>query len=158
VYDDLGELLTTMGLGEAVVTILSEKGAPTPVVWTRMRPPASLMAQLDPAQQQAIVTASPLQAEYGTPVDRDSAYEKLLAKVAPEPEQKQEAPKEEAPREESHRGGGHGAEVAGGVIGAVLGSSVFRSFARSAASAAGREISRSIFGTSKKRRTTTRRR
>jgi hypothetical protein len=136
VYDDLGELLTTMGIGEAVVTILSEKGAPTPVVWTRMRPPASLMAQLDPAQQQAIVTASPLQAEYGTPVDRESAYEKLLAKVAPPEEQKQDAPKQEAPSEEHHRdGGGHGGEAAAGagaVIGAVLGSSVFRSFAMSA--------------------------
>jgi DNA helicase HerA-like ATPase len=157
VYDDLGELLTTMGIGEAVVTILSEKGAPTPVVWTRMRPPASLMAQLDPAQQQSIVNASSLQAEYGTPVDRESAYEKLLAKVAPEAAAQKEAPKEEAPREESHRGGGHGAEVAGGVVGAVLGSSVFRSFARSAASAAGREISRSIFGTAKRRKTTRRR-
>jgi DNA helicase HerA-like ATPase len=158
VYDDLGELLTTMGIGEAVVTILSEKGAPTPVVWTRMRPPASLMAQLDPAQQQSIVSASSLQAEYGTPVDRESAYEKLLAKVAPPAaEQENEAPKQEAPREESHRGGGHGAEVAGGVVGAVLGSSVFRSFARSAASAAGREISRSIFGTAKRKRRTTRR-
>ncbi len=160
VYKDLGELLTTMGIGEAVVTILSEKGAPTPVVWTRMRPPASLMAQLDPAQQQSIVNASPLQAEYGTPVDRESAYEKLLAKVAP-PEEQKEAPKQsEPPREEQHRdGGGHGGEAAAGagaVIGAVLGSSVFRSFARSAASAAGREISRSIFGTAKRR--TTRRR
>jgi DNA helicase HerA-like ATPase len=159
IYTDLGELLTTLGIGEAVVTILSENGAPTPVAWTRMRPPASLMAQLDPAQQQSIVTASALQAEYGTPVDRDSAYEKLLAKVAPaeEPEAKQTEP-EPKREEEHHRGGGHGAEVAGGVVGAVLGSSVFRSFARSAASAAGREISRSIFGTSTRRRRTTKRR
>src|SRR5689334_586880 len=78
VYDDLGELLTSLGIGEAVVTILSERGAPTPIAWTMMRPPASLMAQLDPAQQQSIVSTSPLQQEYGTPVDRDSAYERLL--------------------------------------------------------------------------------
>ena len=156
VYDDLGELLTTLGIGEAVVTILSENGAPTPVAWTRMRPPASLMAQLDAAQQQAIVTASPLQSEYEPPVDRESAYEKLLAKVAPAPEQQAPAPQ----REEPHQGGGHGVEVAAGVGGAiagVLGSSVFKSFARSAASAAGREITRSIFGTAPRRRTTRRR-
>jgi hypothetical protein len=160
VYDDLGELLTTMGIGEAVVTILSEKGAPTPVVWTRMRPPASLMAQLDPVQQQSIVTASPLQAEYGTPIDRESAYEKLLAKVAPEPEEAP-APKDEPAPEREEKGGGHGGAAAAGVGGAVaaaLGSSVFRSFARSAASAAGREITRSIFGTAPRRRTTRRRR
>jgi hypothetical protein len=94
VYADLGELLTTLGIGEAVVTILSENGAPTPVAWTRLRPPSSLMAQLAPAQQQAMVAASPLQAEDGTTVDRDSAYEMLLTKVAPAPE---EAP-EPAPR------------------------------------------------------------
>src|SRR5664280_1979442 len=94
VYADLGELLKALGIGEAVVTILSENGAPTPVAWTRLRPPSSLMAQLALAQQQAMVAASPLQAEDGTTVDRDSAYEILLTEVAPAPE---EAP-EPAPR------------------------------------------------------------
>src|SRR5919107_751969 len=48
---DLTELLTSMGIGEAAVTILSERGAPPPVAWTMLRPPTSLMAQLDPAVQ-----------------------------------------------------------------------------------------------------------
>ena len=43
---DLEEDLTQLGTGEAMVTILSERGAPTPVVWTRMRPPPSLMAAI----------------------------------------------------------------------------------------------------------------
>ena len=157
VYPDLGELLQNLGIGEAVVTILSENGAPTPVAWTRMRPPSSLMAQLDPAAQTALVNASPLQAEYGTPVDRESAYEKLLAKVAPAG-----APAPPAGAQpEQPSGGRHGAEVAagvGGVLAGVMGSSVFKSFARSAASAAGREITRSLFGTAPRRRATTRRR
>ncbi len=156
VYDDLGELLQALGIGEAVVTILSENGAPTPVAWTRMRPPSSLMAQLDPIAQHAIVNASALQAEYGTPVDRDSAYERLLAKVAPPAPPAPPAPSTSAPAP-TQQSGGHTAEVAGGVLGAVLGSSVFRSFARSAASAAGREISRSIFGTAPRRKATRRR-
>jgi hypothetical protein len=109
------------------------------------------MAQLDPAQQTALVNASPLQAEYGTPVDRDSAYEKLLAKVTPA-EQDLTRPEPAEASAASHR-----AEVAGGVMGAVLGSSGFRSFARSADSAAGREITRSIFGTRTRRRSTRRR-
>jgi hypothetical protein len=132
------------------VTILSDNGAPTPVAWTRMRPPSSLMAQIDQAQQQAMVAASPLQKEYGTPVDRESAYEKLLAKHAPPAEEAPAPAQAPAPKKDSHS-----AEVAAGVGGAVagvLGSSVFKSFMRSAASAAGREISRSIFGTSKKTR------
>ena len=161
---DLDELLPAMGIGEAVVTVLSDNGAPTPVAWTRLRPPSSLMAQLDPDQQKAMVAASPLLAEYGTPVDRDSAYERLLAKVAaaapaaPEPEQ-QEQPQQEPPREQEQPRQERHEESA---VSKVLGSAVFRSFARSAASAAGREISRSLFGTARRssprRRTTTKRR
>ncbi len=49
-----------MGIGEAVVTILSEKGAPTPIAWTRLRAPESLMAQLEPAVQQQMVASSTL--------------------------------------------------------------------------------------------------
>ncbi|MEP6695979.1 MAG: helicase HerA-like domain-containing protein [Pseudonocardiales bacterium] len=167
---DLEEVLTQLGIGEAVVTVLSESGAPTPVAWTRMRPPRSLMAQLDPAQQQAMVTASPLQAEYGAAVDRDSAYERLLAKVVPSPAQAPAPPpahapqapapatpapatQAPAPQQSSRRASREPAAAgAGAVIGGILGSSVFRSFARSAASAAGREISRGIFGTSTRRR------
>ncbi|HEU0101391.1 MAG TPA: helicase HerA-like domain-containing protein [Mycobacteriales bacterium] len=153
---DLGELLPAMGIGEAVVTVLSDNGAPTPVAWTRLRPPASLMAQLDPEQQKAMVAASPLLAEYGTPVDRDSAYERLLARVAP-PEPAREQPREE-PREEPREREPEREERRGGAVAAVLGSAVFRSFARSAASAAGREITRSLFGTASRSRSRSRRR
>ncbi len=149
VYDDLGELLQALGIGEAVVTILSENGAPTPVAWTRMRPPASLMSPLDPVAQQAIVNASTLQGDYGTPVDRDSAYERLIAKVAPPEETAGGSTEPEGNRDESRPSGGGGS---GGMLAGVLGSGVFTSFARSAASAAGREISRSIFGTAPRRR------
>ena len=150
VYPDLGELLTTLGIGDAVVTILSDNGAPTPVAWTRMRPPSSLMAQVDPATQQAIVTASPLQAKYGTPVDRDSAYERLLAKVAPVAvAAPADAP---APAKESHAAGGIAAAGIGGALAGALGSTIFKSFARSAATAAGREITRSLFGTASRKR------
>ena len=145
---DLSVLLTSMGIGEAAVTILSERGAPTPVVWTRLRPPASLMAPLDPAEHARIVQASPLMAEYGTPVDRDSAYERLLAKVAP-PDDEPARPARARPREDREEPSG---------LQSALGSSVFRSFARAAATAAGREIARSLFGTAPRRRARTRRR
>jgi DNA helicase HerA-like ATPase len=145
---ELGELLTSMGIGEAAVTILSERGAPTPVAWTLLRPPASLMAPLDATAVGRLVEQSELAAEYGVAVDRESAYELLLARVLPEPEDQPEeqSPSRRAPRAEQ------------GAVAAILGSSVFRSFARSAASAAGREISRSLFGTATRRRRTPRRR
>ena len=79
---DLERLLQSLGTGEAVVTLLDEKGAPTPVAWTRVRAP---QASMDPAPQQvldAAVAASPGQARYGAAVDRDSAYELLQARAA----------------------------------------------------------------------------
>ena len=112
------------------------------------------MAQLAPAQQQAMVAASPLQAEYGTTVDRDSAYEMLLTKVAPAPEEAPE-PAPPTPRQEPER---PDVAIAGGALATVLGSSLFKSFARSAASAARREITRDLFGTAPRRRATRRRR
>ncbi len=80
---NLSTALTSLGTGEAIVTVLSEKGAPTPVAWTRVRAPRSLMAPA-PADGVATATAaSPLMARYGLAVDRQSAYELLTAKVAP---------------------------------------------------------------------------
>ncbi len=46
---DLSEVLTSMAIGEAVVTVLSDKGIPTPVAWTRLRAPQALMAEANPA-------------------------------------------------------------------------------------------------------------
>ena len=107
------------------------------------------MSPLEPAATAALVAASPLAADYAASVDRESAYELLLARVAPEPAQAEAPAPQEVSYEEPEREG---------AVAAVLGSSVFRSFARSAASAAGREISRSLFGTAPRRRRTTRRR
>ncbi len=80
---DLSSALTSLGTGEAIVTVLSEKGAPTPVAWTRMRAPRSLMAPSDPEAVRATVAGSPLMAKYGQDLDRDSAYEMLTARLDP---------------------------------------------------------------------------
>jgi uncharacterized protein len=149
---DLEEVLTQLGTGEAIVTVLSEKGAPTPVAWTRLNAPQSLMAAADPAAMQQIVQASPLHAKYAQEVDRSSAYEILAAKVAPPPPPAvapapgpaQPAPKAprlpKPPKEEPS------------MFEKVLGSSAAKSFLRSAATAAGGAIAREIFGTAKRRR------
>ena len=155
---DLAELLTQLGTGEAVVTVLSDRGAPTPVAWTRLVPPRSSMGQLDPAAQKQAVDTSSLQAKYGTAVDRSSAYEMLAAKLAPVADVPASPPKPHGDGKEHDdqaAGGGHHAgemAAAGGVVAAVLGSSAFKSFARSAASSLGREITRGMFGTAKRRR------
>ena len=157
---DLAELLTQLGTGEAVVTVLSDRGAPTPVAWTRLVPPRASMGQLDPAAQKQAVESSSLNAKYGTAVDRNSAYEMLAAKLAPpaptfrHPQPEPDGDTESGSEDQAAGGGHHGGELAaaGGVVAAVLGSSAFTSFARSAASSLGREITRGIFGTAKRRR------
>ena len=80
-YADLGEVLTSLGIGEAVVTVMNERGAPTPVAWTRLRAPESRMGPADPDSMAATVAASPRHAKYAETVDRESAREKLAAKL-----------------------------------------------------------------------------
>jgi DNA helicase HerA-like ATPase len=78
---DLERVLQELGTGEAIVTVMSEKGAPTPVAWTRVRAPQGLMEPTPEAQMDAAIAASPLLPKYGERVDRESAYEILTAKV-----------------------------------------------------------------------------
>ncbi|HEY6491678.1 MAG TPA: helicase HerA-like domain-containing protein [Trebonia sp.] len=80
-FYDVETLLTDMGIGEAAVTILSESGVPTPVVHTRVTPPASRMGPADDIEAKA--KASPLWAKYGQRVDNESAREILAARMAP---------------------------------------------------------------------------
>ena len=78
-FYDVEELLTSMGIGEAAVTSLSDEGVPTPVVHTRLRAPASRMG---PAHDvDGVAKASPLYAKYGTRVEAESAREKLAARM-----------------------------------------------------------------------------
>lgn len=69
---ELESALTSLGIGEAVVTVLSEKGAPTPVAWTRMRVPRSLMASIGDDAIAAAAKDSPLQAKYGQTVQQSA--------------------------------------------------------------------------------------
>ncbi|HEY0374366.1 MAG TPA: helicase HerA-like domain-containing protein, partial [Amnibacterium sp.] len=78
---DLEEVLTSLGIGEAVVTVMSETGAPTPVAWTRLRAPQAAMGPSSDDTIQSTVAGSPLWATYGTPLDRESAAEILTAKM-----------------------------------------------------------------------------
>ncbi|HWM34360.1 MAG TPA: helicase HerA-like domain-containing protein [Pseudolysinimonas sp.] len=63
---DLAEVLTTLGTGEAIVTVMNEKGAPSPVAWTRLRAPQGSMQPTPDADIAAAVAASPLLAKYRT--------------------------------------------------------------------------------------------
>jgi DNA helicase HerA-like ATPase len=81
-FYDVEETITSLGIGEALVTTLSPRGVPSPLAAVRLVPPASLMAPLPEADFAARVAASPLATKYGQAVDRDSAHEMIQARLA----------------------------------------------------------------------------
>ena len=154
-FYDLAADLTALGIGEAVVTVLSERGAPTPVAWTRLRAPRSLMDTIGKEQITAAAKASPLFAEYGETKDRESAYELLAAKMEPPPAAVDAEPMDLPPIT-------IGVEVPPmpapvrkaepSMLEKMLDNPAFKSALRSAGTVIGREVTRSIFGTGRRRR------
>lgn len=78
---DLERVLQELGTGEAIVTVMSERGAPTPVAWTRIFAPRASMSPIAAEVMASAVSASPLFPAYGTPIDRESAREILGARM-----------------------------------------------------------------------------
>ncbi len=79
---DTAEAIPALGVGEAVVSTLDEKGAPSMVARTKIRPPDSRLGPATEAERAAIMAASPVRGVYDTPVDRESAHEILTARHA----------------------------------------------------------------------------
>ena len=155
---DLAELITSLGIGQAIVTVMDPDGAPTPVAWTRIFAPQSQMGPTDPARMDQMIASSPLYARYAQPIDRDSAHEMLARKLEqgaqtaqtqqggysyqqPGQGAVQDSWGEAAPRQQPRR------RAEKSVLEKVADSSAFKQFARSA----GREIVRSIFGAGRRR-------
>jgi uncharacterized protein len=134
-FYDLEETLTSLGIGEAVITVLDARGTPTPVVATRLIPPGSRMGPLTPEELQADIRQSDLIVEYGQAVDRESAREMLAKRMAAT-----QAPAESespAPRKK----GGVGSTIAKSAGAAVVGALTTK-----IGRTVGREIVRGVFG------------
>ena len=80
-FYDVEETLTSLGIGEALVTVLSPRGVPTPLAATRLLPPDSLMAALDPAVSGAESRRARSRRNTATAVDRQSAHEIITARI-----------------------------------------------------------------------------
>jgi DNA helicase HerA-like ATPase len=162
-YDDLAKVILSLGIGEAIVTVMNERGAPTPVAWTRLRAPESLMGPADSAAMEQAVKASPLHAKYAESVDRESAREKLAAKLEEgaararqEQDSKERATAEDKLRREAERESRsrpsdgtarRSTRKEKSMVEEVITSTTFRQVARTAA----REIVRGMFGTGRRR-------
>ena len=81
-FYDIDETLTTLGIGEAFVTVLTQRGVPTPPFATRLIPPASRIGPL-PDLAERVRTSRQVH-KYANPVDRESARERLAARIAPQ--------------------------------------------------------------------------
>ena len=144
------EAIQALGVGEALVSVLDEKGAPTVVQKTLIRPPVSRLGPLTPAERTAVLGASPLRGIYEAAVDRESAFEVLRART--EARTRAEAAEAEAeahpvpparPRTPRAPAAGRGRQT--------LTETFAKQFLRTLASAAGREILRGVLGGMRRR-------
>ncbi|MBA2774126.1 MAG: DUF853 family protein [Nocardioidaceae bacterium] len=164
---DLEEVLTQLGIGEAIVTVMNERGAPTPVARTRLRAPESLLDPSSPDTFAHILAASPLQAKYGQGVDRESANDILTkrldeAAAKREAEDAETAAEKEAAKTAAKRPTSKPAKKAskrshtkpadtwtsgesGDVLGGIAGSPEFQDFLRRSGKTLARQIIRGAF-------------
>jgi DNA helicase HerA-like ATPase len=134
---DVTEAITQLGVGEALVSFLDEKGTPRPVERALVMPPRSRMKPLGPDERAEALKTSPLRGRYDTPIDRESAYEVLKGRA----DAKQAEPAPQAPQ----RGRGRAPATAGEQAADMLGK-VAQSAARAAGTQLGRAIMRGVLG------------
>jgi len=138
---DTKKAITELGTGEALVSVLDDKGRPTPVERVLIRPPHSRIGPLNTKEREEILNRSPLKGRYDTEIDRESAHEILKKRAADEQhtkaleksEQKNTPVKPKSARSKSRRQG--------------VGEAMMKSAARSIGSSLGRRIIRGIMGT-----------
>jgi uncharacterized protein len=156
---DVEEVITQLGVGEALVSFLDEKGIPGVVERAMILPPHSQIGPITPEQRAQIIRSSVIAGVYEHTVDRDSAYEKLKGKVVASgtaPAAPATPGQETAPAQASAAGHTDWLQEAGSVIGNVLGSgtgrrdtvaqAMVKSAARSIGSTVGRQIVRGVLG------------
>jgi uncharacterized protein len=80
-YPQVDQVITSLGIGEAIVTVLAPNGVPTPLAATRLAPPDSFMGALAPATFQGLVASGSLRAKYSTAIDPQSAREIITARI-----------------------------------------------------------------------------
>ena len=145
---DAATAITELGVGEALVSLLDEKGRPNVVERAFILPPCSRIGPLSADERQAVIKSSLVYGVYEQALDRESAYEKLKAKVAAAPAS---APTPASAPESAPASGGWLGDVVGG-LGGMLGGgagrrggdSVIEAAAKSAARAIGSQVGREI--------------
>ncbi|WP_439490008.1 helicase HerA-like domain-containing protein [Algoriphagus sp.] len=144
-YYNTSEVLTAMGIGEALVTALNEKGIPTPLAHTLVRAPITRMDILSPEEINAVVENSVLLYKYNQDIDRESAFELLNQKMndLEEAQQQSRSPQSNASAQKSRRTASETSlieELSKNTMVRQMGRTIFR------------ELTRGILGSFKKRK------
>ncbi len=132
---DALSVLTELGTGEALVGTLQDKGTPAMVQRVLIAPPQSRIGPLSDAERASLIGQSPLAGRYDKPIDRESAYEILVARKA------SEASQADVPAQESESFGDKASEFLGSVAGQAV-----KNAMRQAATQLGRELVRGLMG------------
>ena len=134
---DLEEIVQSVGIGEAVVSCLSEEGTPSPGSHVLICPPRSRIGALEETERREIIGRSPYAATYSEAVDRDSAYETLKRRREELDKKAEEEEAEESSKKQTSRSG----YKRQGPVEAFM-----KSMLRSFGSSAGRRIFRGLLG------------
>ncbi len=94
------DLITQLGIGEAIITLLNEKGIPTPLVHAMLRPPQSRMDVLTADEIDQIIATSRIVSKYNQSMDTESAYEILTAKLTAAAENNEEDNEDKKPEKQ----------------------------------------------------------
>ena len=147
-YYKVEDLITQLGIGEAFVTALNEKGIPTPLVHTLMTPPQSRMDILNDSEMQTLIQKSALYRKYKETIDPESAYEILGAKIEQAQQQQAEQiaqelqEKEQAKLEKEQAKAEKTTKAGKSTLDKMLNNTVTRQLARTAT----REVTRGLLG------------
>jgi len=147
---DVAEAISQLGVGEALVSTLQEKGVPMPVERTLICPPRCRMGAITPEERAAVLARSPVGGKYDTAVNRESAYEVLSRRAAPADEPSapaKDARTEPAPAEQQPKGGGKLGELLWGTKRRQgMLETMAKQAARTVGSQVGRQILRGVLG------------
>lgn len=142
-FYDVEELLTKLGIGEALITALDEKGVPTPIAHTLLCAPQSRMDILSQAEISALTAKSALVKKYNEEIDRESAYEMLTAKIEGHAKVAgAEVPEEKSTSSTSTQAPAKTAKPVSGMLGDLMESSAGKQVIRTLA----REVTRGLLG------------
>ena len=137
------DVITQLGTGEALVSTLEDKGVPSIVQRTLIRPPSSRIGAITPEERAKVIAASPIGTVYDKTVDRDSAFERLKQKV--EKRQPVDASPSPSPtRTDTPQDAGGGG--IGGILADVFGAGSSRNRRLSPGQRAAREATRTAAG------------